>query len=308
MHDQNSSPGDAVRQRFSLYSETAKQEEYQYLQRWSPSWFLRLLHQFETPNTGSWLDSCFSDNRDHIKYELVDDSYSFDLFRASVSRTLRYLSSEALIVNLVSGYPYGPTSRVAKKLQNKLLKDLIESIAERKVPNFEKHLKHDCSFDVWIKQMLFHEYQCPTEIDSYIEFIIGEAEFIKDRNVVNAFKHSRMLRPVDGQPIQIDCEDGRQLLPPVDASFAWSEMRYTSEEGMHVEHITTGGEELNFENDCQAVMSAASLMRMMKEIRLARHCDINEFSLVIPFVEFKQHRPFRFKFTQTYRYTAGKHQ
>ncbi|MDP5215611.1 hypothetical protein Q5Y75_00115 [Ruegeria sp. 2205SS24-7] len=293
--------------RFPQYTTNLCHIERQFYRSFDPSWYLRALQQMEAPSDGDWLDRYSDTSEEHERYELVSDETEFDTFRATFSRMLRYMSSESLLVLLASGYPFGPTPAVAVRLRNRALTELVEKIAQREVPNTRDYSPFSVSgsFDEWFGYMLFRESNPPDELKSYVDFAVGEANFIKDRSAINAYKHSRMLRPVEGQPARIRTEDGVDLLPEISSALHWTELAIKLVPGQRQEQSTISFEELNFENDCKAILSAAALMTLLQQVRLGWHEDTKELSVTLPLINMAKSHPFRIRLTETANYREG---
>lgn len=295
------------RDRFPHYSENLCRIDKQFYQTFNPSWYLRLLQQMGAESSSDWLGGYAPDVSGYTACEAVSDETSFDTFRSTVSRFLRYLCSETLVLVVSSGYPFGPMSAVARKLKDASLLQLLSDVSEQKTPNTKSYSPFGCNleFDEWIKYMFFRDAETPEEFGEYVSHIVEEAKFISKRDAVNAFKHSRMLSPLDGDPLQLQFKGELGFKKEIPFALHWADLTVRDDQAGRSEVSSMYFEELDFDSDCQSILASTVVMTLLRDIRLIYHLPNSAQSISIPYIKSEGSHPFRVRIREAASYSWG---
>jgi hypothetical protein len=274
-------------EKFPLYSPMMLKADQDFLLGYDPSYFLRLAAQFQLPAYQSDSASLHEDNGEH---DLLPDNIElFEATKTSFLHQLRYLSSEAFLLLLISGYPFGPTLKVLQKVQGKKLIGILDSLAQSIPPDLSgvfpkdgfKKIDPELCFEDWLRHCLLSgnaDLYDSSQMTDLAEFVANEAKFVGKRDAINAFKHGRIIKGGLGQGVQISLNrEGNRipLLAKMNGFISWLSWSEGKEPAPIEQHIFTGIEEANNEDDYEVLKFVAGLSGLIKRVRLfhLQGCD-----------------------------------
>lgn len=271
-----------LRNKFPKYSSAMIEADWAYYRTCDPMYFLRIAAQFElsayvTRDTGEGRDL------------LPDNEEKFKTTRASFLRYLRYISSEKLIILLISGYPFGPAPKAFSGIRNDAVISLFEAISDRRVPKgFEIYIKkEEVDFRIWLSVLLFQNTTVDDKLISQFEdFIVREARLLLKREVINAFKHGRTQAPIQGQPFQIylneDKGGKKSVLQNMEGGVHWLGWEEAQSPQLIEHALVIGFEETNGDQDCETIKATAVLEKLIVDIRRGVTSEDSQFDVFFP--------------------------
>lgn len=259
-----------------------RQADEMYLSQFSGTWFLTAAAPFVAATDANEI----KDNR-----QQTTSSPGLDEIYPSVLRLLRMLSSETLIILVLSGYPLGPTIRLASRLRGERLNKTFDAISRDEIPKWigvgdqPKNLETLLSLLIWSGIQPRDEW-----CKDMFAFLREEATILANRGMVNAAKHARL---VDGLPY------GEKLLSVKkhDQELMWSELAETStgvcwfewREGRGLEDAFEFSHTLSHKiaetdplEDFEAIRFASEMMELVRTARLAMFKGEGPIKLQIP--------------------------
>ncbi len=228
----------------------------------------------------------------------ISDHEVVDLLRASeeklgdhvrsLGRVFRYFASETMFLLLLSGRPFGPFVRTVSMLRYGKLNSAFEAISERRIPRgFEINSnKESLSFEPWLSQRISGDaswLQGQSERDDLIGLVVEEANMLKERGAVNAFKHGKPFAVGKSPKLKIsDPEAGQEARNVQLDGINWIEW---SERAADIS-IAYCSEEIIPEQDKMRIFALGLLTNALRKVRLAWLDNTSSFETTYP-VDFK---------------------
>ncbi|SDW23077.1 hypothetical protein [Litoreibacter albidus] len=280
----------ALRKKYPRYSDTMFEADWLFYKAFDPKYYLRLAAQFELP---AFVSDTIGNERDLIP----DNAERHIKTKTSFFRFIRYLSSETLILHLLSAYPFGPLPKTLSALRNDELNKALESISLGKVPQKFAILQDGRAlrFSEWLEFIfLSGEKMEDFDRDEFSRFISGEARLIKNRDAVNAFKHGRIQEGIDGQPFQVSIlsdEGERQpIFGEMRGGVQWVGWEEKCSLSSLTQSIKLGFEEVDHGLDYEVIKKSSALNQIVRDLRWAILSGDTEISIFLPdLAPMKQH-------------------
>ncbi|MFV1877384.1 hypothetical protein [Nioella sp.] len=269
---------------FPNYSSAMSEADFFFYRTFDPVHFVRLAAQFKLP---PYVSEATGEGKDLIP----DNAELFDHTRQSFFRFLRYLSSETLVLLVLSGYPLGPAPRLMEKLRGSKLNRVFSTLAAGSVPSGYELFRdgEELKSADWINVLAFSGM---VEDEEYcrkiVDFVKGECGLLENRDAINAFKHGRIQKSVKGQAFQMHFDDSaekRPLLKGMKGAIHWLGWTDKSDETEIAHTLKLGFEEVDDETDYRIILATGALMTAIAEIRRGRIDGETSFNVLLPDLE-----------------------
>ncbi|MFQ1700528.1 hypothetical protein ACJ5NV_08030 [Loktanella agnita] len=272
------------------YSTQMLEADWLFLSSFDPYYFLRLVAQFKLP--AFELQEELSDGEKNL---LADNIEVFESVKASFYRLMRYLSSESLVLLMLSGYPFGPMPKLAK-LPPRKIKKILEELSSGAVPSgFElKNKSTELVGGEWLNALAFDGLIEAEYANEVFGFLSQEAKLLQSRDAINAFKHGRMQKPVLGQAFQVtlNLKSGQEspLISPMEGALQWVGWDEV-DTPQKLEHAAVVGfEETTPDADYEAITAACGLKKLVSDVRILRYQPSDHADVWLPDLS-SRHRP-----------------
>ena len=270
-----------LRECFPKYSSAMSEADFFFYRTFDPVHFVRLAAQFKLP---PYVSEATGEGKDLIP----DNAELFDHTRQSFFRFVRYLSSETLVLLILSGYPLGPAPRLMENLRGSKLNKVFSTLASGSVPSGYELCRdgEELKSSDWINVLAFSGMVEDEEYCQRIaDFVQGECVLLENREAINAFKHGRIQRSVKGQAFQMRFADHAEkppLFKNMKGAIHWLGWIEKSDEVEIAHTLKYGFEEVDDETDYRIILATGALMTTIADIRRGRLDGETSFTVFLP--------------------------
>ena len=191
--------------------------------------------------------------------------------RVATIRLLRFQATDTFITALLGSEPHGPMARFLEVTRNDELNKLVDYVAKQTVHE-TLQISGVTSFSEWLSFKVFRQKaKSSNDIlpDEIVKFVSFQAEFARQKNLYNAFKHG--FRIGYGTIPEFELKDTQGSDPFISTRrfknpVAW--VKWNEKRNQRAPRVEIGVTECDPIDDMAAIYAMAMLLRAMRRVRI----------------------------------------